>query len=146
MTSQSVTIRSATSTDYSSLVTLLDELGYPMDEAALSQHLAAFVADDECRILMAEVKDQPVGMIMAYTAKTLTQGRSAVIGHLIVSAAQRGLGIGKMLVENIIQWSTEQNLSCVKVGSQTFREEAHAFYQQLGFEKHKTQQWFIHRL
>ncbi len=140
-----VSIRKAAPDDGAALRLLLSELGYPLFEAQLSQNLRCLLNDPETMVLVAVVDDNVCGMAMAYTSKSLTNGSCAVIAHLVVTERLRGHGIGRQLIIELMNWTKQVGLTTIRVGSQTYREAAHKFYEGLGFSKIKTQHWFEHK-
>ncbi|WP_020409368.1 GNAT family N-acetyltransferase [Hahella ganghwensis] len=142
MTHSDVIIRAAAPTDGAALRLLMDELGYPMEHKVLQANLEQLATDPECALLVAEISEQVCGFAMAYTSKSLTAGKSAIIGHLVVTESKRGAGIGRRLVAELKDWTKRQGLTTIRVGSQTYREAAHKFYEDQGFNKIKTQLWF----
>ena len=61
-----------------------------------------------------------------------------IIG-LVVDAATRRVGIGRTLVTLIERWALERGYSILLVRSNVVRQESHPFYDQLGYERVKTQ-------
>ncbi|OZG71935.1 hypothetical protein BTA51_18185 [Hahella sp. CCB-MM4] len=146
MAHSDVTIRTAAPDDGAALLLLVGELGYPMEAGILQTNLENLIHDPECALLVAEIANEVCGVAMAYTSKSLTNGRCAVIGNLVVSENKRGFGIGSRLVTELKNWTKQRGLTTIRVGSQTYREAAHKFYENLGFTKIKTQHWFQYTL
>jgi GNAT superfamily N-acetyltransferase len=57
------------------------------------------------------------------------------VDEMIVEESYRGQGIGKKLMERITDIAIEKNCKRLELESSFYREEAHAFYAGLGFEK-----------
>mgnify|MGYP001112594301 CR=1 FL=1 len=138
----SVSIRKAAPSDGAVLRLLLDELGYQVTSKEINQTLERLHRDPDCGILVLTRAGAVAGFTMVYTAKSLTAGRYAIMAHLIVTKDQRGLGMGRLLVDAAKSWTQQNDLDSLRVGSQSFRKEAHLFYQKLGFSQYKTQHWF----
>ncbi len=62
----------------------------------------------------------------------------AEIGVLIVAQSDRGAGIGRRLMQYAQQWADEQGYRSVLVRSNIVRQEAHKFYEKIGYSNIKT--------
>lgn len=65
-------------------------------------------------------------------------GRKAWIEDVVVDSAFRGKGLGKLLVNNIIDVVNKQGNTTLMLTSRPSRIEANHLYQSLGFEKRQT--------
>lgn len=79
------------------------------------------------------------GWIQVHTYESLETGFRTEIVGLVVGATFRRRGIGRMLVEDAIEWSKAQGTLVVVVRSNVIRKESHQFYPSVGFEVAKTQ-------
>lgn len=57
------------------------------------------------------------------------------VDEMVVDENYRGQGIGKKLMQRITEIATENNCKRLELESSFHRERAHAFYEELGFEK-----------
>jgi GNAT superfamily N-acetyltransferase len=57
----------------------------------------------------------------------------------VVDAAQRGLGVGRALVDAVESWARTRGLDRVVVRSNVVRLESHPFYERIGYKRIKTQ-------
>ncbi len=78
--------------------------------------------DGEAKHVLAFVDDLPIG-----TGRILGDGH---IGRVAVLRDYRGLGIGKMIMKELIKWAQDMSLDKVWLSSQW---HAHSFYLNLGF-------------
>jgi len=78
--------------------------------------------DNEAKHVLAYVDDQAIG-----TGRILSDGH---IGRVAVLEKYRGLGIGKLIMQELINWATESKLNKLWLSSQW---HAHGFYLDLGF-------------
>ncbi len=79
--------------------------------------------DQDClHVLAISAQDEPIG-----TARLLTDGH---IGRMAVLKPWRGQGVGRALLERLLQEAKLRALSEVVLNAQTY---AVAFYQKLGF-------------
>jgi putative acetyltransferase len=60
---------------------------------------------------------------------------TAELHRLYVDAALRGQGIGRALVETVLDWAREQQIARVVLWSDTRFENSHRLYRRLGFEQ-----------
>jgi GNAT superfamily N-acetyltransferase len=128
-------IREARPADAPVLVKLIHELGHPIDEKALRKNLTLLRKAGETP-LVAVIGKQVVGLCGVH--RMVTIHRDAPVGRipiLVVAKDARGRGIGKMLVEAAEGGLREAGCKIVEVTSNDQLEEAHAFYQHLGYER-----------
>lgn len=78
-----------------------------------------------------------VGMITVgiYLSPT---GRKGCIEDVVVTAASRGRGIGKVLTAYAIQFARDRGVQSLMLTSNPARIEANRLYQRLGFERRET--------
>lgn len=129
-------IRDARPADAAQVAALLGELGYPTKEAQARARLTTLAARDDFTVrVFAEGKtilgvgslqvhpglehDEPIGLITA----------------LIVSGKARRRGVGRALIDDLLDFARERGCARVNVGSGLHRANAHAFYEGIGFTK-----------
>ena len=78
--------------------------------------------DGEAKHVLAYVDALPIG-----TGRILNDGH---IGRVAVLKKYRGLGIGKLIMKELIKWAQDMNLEKIWLSSQW---HAHSFYLDLGF-------------
>lgn len=138
-------IRTATLSDAPDIQRLAGQLGYPMAIETLCSRLAAILDSPGQTLLVAEVANRVYGWVYLLAGPDLLSGPTAEIGGLVVDENQRGLGIGKALLERAGEWADLQRNSELRVRSNTAREPyVKAFYLANGFELVKTQ-WVLKR-
>ncbi len=62
----------------------------------------------------------------------------ATIESVVVSSKMRGKGLGRKLMEHLIEEASRMNVDCIHLTSNPKREAANALYQKLGFERKET--------
>jgi len=138
-----VRVRNARMRDAERIAALSGQLGYPTTAAKVRIRLHRFLKDRDHAIWVAEVQRGPViGWIHVFVKRLLESDPEAEIGGLIIDANFRGHGAGKLLVERAGEWAKTKHLKSVYLHSNIVRNEAHRFYQQLGYEIVKTQYAF----
>lgn len=60
--------------------------------------------------------------------------RRAVLSHLYVDRSARGMGVGRMLLEELVSYATAVGARCVWAETQNLNDGAIAFYRRCGFE------------
>ncbi len=126
--------------DIASVVALAQQLGYwvALDEAKI--RFERLLGAQGQTLLVAESEDrQIVGWAHASEVLSILAASRAEVRALVVDEAQRRKGIGRQLLSEVERWARERGLLEVRLGTQTFREEAQVFYHRLGFVNKKTQ-------
>ena len=134
-----VTIRKATRDDAARVAELSGTLGYPVSSEVMRERLVRFLALDTHSIVVAETGGQVVGWTHGAEQELLEYGSRCEILGLVVGEGQRGLGIGRRLVEAIEQWARARGLNDIFVRSNVIRPESHPFYERIGYTRYKTQ-------
>jgi GNAT superfamily N-acetyltransferase len=150
VTSEPIRIRLATMGDYDALVTLFDELDEfhrqarpdvfrRFDGPARTRgQIGQWLTGPGSTVLVAEVDQGVVGL-----AVLLTRPPPAFAGavplkvieldNLVVYSGLRSQGIGRQLLEAIVDWSRGQGASHLGVAVHAFNRDARRFYERAGF-------------
>ena len=134
-----ITIRSAALADAPALGRLMTQLGYPATESELARRLARVIPTPGHTVLVAVLDGQPTGLAHGALLPLLEDEGSAHLLALVVDEAHRGHGIGGRLVAAIAAWAEVAGAARVVVRSNIVRTRTHAFYENLGFGRTKTQ-------
>ena len=137
-----ITFRSATEADLPGIVAMLadDHLGAQRESPDdLSPYRAALkqITDDP---LLMQVICERGGEIVGTMQVSITPGLSrkgmsrANIEGVRVSSAVRGAGIGQKMFEWAIDYARQKGCGLVELTTDKSREDAHRFYNRLGFE------------
>jgi GNAT superfamily N-acetyltransferase len=118
------------------VASLLAELGYPDNQAAdVRQRLELWVSETTSVVLVAERQEQVLGIVAVTAIPYLEHdGRWGRIVALVVSAACRGQGVGRRLVQAAEAAASELGCVAMEVTSALSRTESHPFYQTLGYQ------------
>ena len=84
--------------------------------------------------LLAENENEALGFISFHTQNLLHHGgRVGEIQEFFIDKNHRGKGIGRQLIEKIIQFSDQNNLKSIEVTTNRKRVENVLIYENLGF-------------
>ena len=62
----------------------------------------------------------------------------ATIESVVVSSKMRGKGLGRRLMEHLLEEAARMNVDCIHLTSNPKREAANVLYRKMGFEKKET--------
>jgi GNAT superfamily N-acetyltransferase len=128
-------IRDARPDDAEAVARLLGELGYPASVSTVEARLErlGIVGD---RVLVAEIGGEVTGLAHLQVTPAIEYDRPvAKIGALVVSEAHRRAGVGRFLVEAAEAEARARNCVLVFLTTSEQRDDAHAFYEQVGLEQ-----------
>lgn len=104
----------------------------------ISQHeLQNILSSPNSHLYVVLLEERIIGMATLCTYLCPT-GRKAWIEDVVVDSAFRGKGLGKLLVNNIMDVVNQQGNTTLMLTSRPSRTEANHLYQSLGFEKRET--------
>jgi ribosomal protein S18 acetylase RimI-like enzyme len=131
-----LTIRDAKLSDAPALAALMCELGYETSNVEMHSRLQTILRNASYSTIVAEVDNKLCGMIGTLThASHEHDDFSGKIIALIVSTKQRRSGVGRALIAAVEQDFASRNVSRVTVTTRFEREEAHQFYEALGYSR-----------
>jgi ribosomal protein S18 acetylase RimI-like enzyme len=139
-----IVIRLATVEDAERVAALSTQLGYPTTLEKAQSFLARVAREPAHVVQVAVENDLVVGWIHARAM--IHDVQAAEIEGLVVDEVCRGRGIGRLLTQASEQWMQERGCSTVYVRSDVIREQAHRFYEGLGYENIKTSLTFCKKL
>lgn len=86
------------------------------------------------RLFVLRVDGVVAGMANALLSISTAEGGTVlVLEDVIVDRAQRGGGLGRRLVEQVLDWARQQGMTRVTLLADRQNEAALAFYRKLGF-------------
>jgi ribosomal protein S18 acetylase RimI-like enzyme len=129
------TLRPMRGADLPAVLGLLEQLGYAMDADELARRSASVAAEQGHHVLVAEAEGRVAGAMHVYARPALEKPPEAIVQSLIVDEAARGAGVGRALLAAAEKWAAERGFTSVALTSQVTREQAHAFYERLGYER-----------
>ena len=142
----SATVRLLEAVDADAVSALLPDLGYTVSAGDVAARLARLRDWPDQEAFVAESGGCIVGLCHVQGVRMLISDGYAEIQALVVSEALQGQGLGKQLLAHACEWASARGYGRVRLRSNVVREDAHAFYEHLGFEKAKASYAFERRL
>lgn len=139
----SLIVRAISLEDAKAVAELSGQLGYEVSVEAICERIVRLSSGTESQVAFVACVNtnngaEIVGWIEASMMHELQSPSYCLISGLVVSEAQRTLGIGKRLCAEVETWSRKQGIRTIRVTSRISREGAHRFYLREGFERIKT--------
>ena len=129
-------IREGRSSDAPALAALMCELGYETTAAEMRRRLKSILIDGRFRTFVAVMENQVCGMIGTLThASHEHNDFTGRITALVVSKRRRRSGIGRALIAVAEKNFARQGVTRVSLTTRFTREDAHQFYEALGYSK-----------
>ncbi len=141
-----VTLHAPTSDDADGIARLSAQLGYACAVDTVRDRLRGYVAEDDQTITLAVDDERIVGFVEVRLAKTLESGTWAEIVGLVVDRAHRRRGVGRVLVDWAQAWAANLGLDHLRVRTNVTRDDARAFYTDLGFDEIKQQRVMVQQI
>jgi GNAT superfamily N-acetyltransferase len=131
-----VLVRPPADNDAASIARLLGELGYAATPRQTRARLARVAGDEAYGAYVAEVDGEVAGFLGLQRGWAFEHDRPfARIITLVVSARVRRRGVGARLVEFAEGWARERGAYVLMLTTNVRREEAHRFYESVGFSR-----------
>ncbi len=128
-------VRPAVEADVAAVRSLLVQLGYDLAPAEVRRRLAAVMASPDHAVLAGESDGRVIGLLHLYVRPALEKPPEVIVQALVVDAANRKGGIGRTMMAAAESWARDRGLKSVALASHVAREDAHAFYAALGYER-----------
>jgi GNAT superfamily N-acetyltransferase len=138
-----VVVRRARKEDAAGIADLAGQLGYPSSQEQIERRLHRVLADSAHALFVAETAGGHIGgWLHVFGYHVVESDPRAEVAGLVVDAARRGSGIGRLLMRQAEDWAREKGYTTVTLRSNIVRHQAHAFYQRIGYKIPKTQHVF----
>ena len=110
---ESVYVRPMAAADIAAARLLLDQLGYDLTPTEMRRRYAVIANTTGHAILVAESEARPVGLVRLYVRPALDKPPEVVVQAIVIDAAYRSRGIGKILMSAAESWTSEQGYNSV---------------------------------
>jgi GNAT superfamily N-acetyltransferase len=138
-----ITIRKAQNQDAERMAVLCQQLDYQASPQAVLTRLQQMQQDQQHVIYVADLaSEQVVGWAHAHVCHLVMMPPQALLLGLVVDQEYRGCGIGRCLMQQVEQWASERKCDAVLVRSNVKRQQAHTFYQKIGYTNTKQSKVF----
>jgi ribosomal protein S18 acetylase RimI-like enzyme len=131
-----LTIRAAEVNDAAALAQLMDELGYETTESDMQARMKRISTDERYRTFVAVLDGKVCGMVGTLTSLSYEHndpgGRILAIAIL---STMRRRGIGRALIATAEKDFAQRGIRRIALNTQLAREDAHKFYESLGYER-----------
>jgi ribosomal protein S18 acetylase RimI-like enzyme len=129
-------IRAVEERDAPELAELMTQLGYPTSASEMASRLRAISGEKDFATFVAVEAGEVLGMIGISASYSYEHNdRNGRIIALIVRTDMRGRGLGRELVAFAEDYLGRKNVGRIVLTSRFTREEAHKFYEALGYER-----------
>ncbi|MBD2567932.1 GNAT family N-acetyltransferase [Anabaena lutea] len=142
-----MTIRQAKIKDAEQIAILCEQLGYSATKEQIEQRLNKIQNNSSHVIYVATVENEYViGWAHAHISDLIIIPNQALLFGLVVDKNYRNNGIGKLLMQHIEEWATLVGCEGVILRSNIKRQEAHLFYEKIGYTNTKQSLTFYKKL
>ena len=129
-------IRYAQPGDTAALAQLMCELGYGTTKSEMQMRLQRMATDERYRTFVAVCDGNVCGMIGTLTYPSIEHNDpSGRIVALVILRTMRRRGIGRALIATTEKDFVQRGISRIALNTQLAREDAHKFYESLGYER-----------
>lgn len=147
---QLLTLREVSLSDLPALISLMAQLGYPIEEEAMRQNIESYLTLATQKAWVATMGEKVIGCIAVAITQSFHQSGSFLrIIALVVDGEYRRLGIGKKLMNIAENFAIEQGCFSIELTSAVHRAKlgSHQFYQSLGYiDLNATKKYFVKQL
>lgn len=131
-------IRQCIDSDFQPVVKLLGQL-WPdktLNQEKLRQVFTRGLACESHNYICATVQDKIIGFASLKIKNSLwEQGNLGYIDELVVDQEYRGKGIGRELLEHVVEMAREKGCGRIELDAAFYRKASHRFYEKNNFEK-----------
>ena len=136
-------IRKMKSDDADAVNLLSRQLGYPLSIEQTRQNIHAVLESKDHTAFVAETENKIVGWIGAAKSIMLEVMPHCEINGLVIDEKYREKGVGKLLTEQVRQWTKEKGNDTLSLHCNVKRTGAHLFYEHLGFREISQQKNYV---
>jgi mutator protein MutT len=113
------------------------ELMAQLDESAVIQEFSLYRAMLNGFVSQKYDEGKLVGMGWIFPRRTALRSQ-AVVEDMIVDSSQRGKGLGREILQDLLRWAKDNGMDMVELTTNAKREAANGLYKSEGFWLHET--------
>jgi len=131
-------LRQAENKDFLGILSLLETLSQTrVTQDKVLKMFREILKSKFYSLWVATVNGKVIGTASIFFAPSLAHGKNwGLIDNVVVAEEYRRKGIGRKLVEVLVNFAKKKNCYKIILTSRFSRPEVHQFWQKLGFEKH----------
>jgi GNAT superfamily N-acetyltransferase len=141
-----IAVRAAKINDAQEIARSSEQWGYFSSQEKMQGCLQGILDNQDHIVFVLLCENRIAGWIHGIYSLRIESGPFIEIGGLIVDKDFRRRGLGKNLIDKIIEWSTLRNCQLIRVRCNVLRKEANAFYDRIGFREIKQQKVYDMRI
>jgi len=123
-----------------------EALGYDINVESVKRQIEKLTNDKNQHIIIG-YEDENTRKIIGFVHAQMYESFYSDLGFNILGLAVnpdfQGRGIGRKLMNKLEDYTVENNISFIRLNSAMKREEAHKFYEHIGYTCDKVQKRFI---
>lgn len=135
-------IRNVVLEDARSLVPLLDQLGYELDESEIARRLGISLGASGHSLRIGLQDDAIVAFMHCYLRPAIDKPFELVVQALVVEQRLRGHGLGAIMMNDAESLAAENGCDSITLSSHERRADAHRFYMSIGYSHFATSAHF----
>jgi len=125
--------------DARAIADLSEQWGYHSSKENMLPRLQEIKSNRDHVVYVISNDDRMIGWIHGVYSLRIESDSFVEIGGLVVDKDFRRQGLGRFLVDKLIEWSLFRNCHMIRVRCNIIRKEANAFYGSIGFMEIKQQ-------
>lgn len=139
-------LRQAEIKDAERIAILCEQLGYSATKEQIEERLNKIQNNKSHIIYVAVENDYIIGWAHAHISDLIIIPNQAILFGLVVDENYRNHGIGRLLMQYIEEWATLAGCEGVMLRSNIKRQDAHLFYEKIGYTNIKQSLTFYKKL
>ncbi|WP_227356144.1 GNAT family N-acetyltransferase [Haladaptatus salinisoli] len=114
---------------------ILQELRSHLTEDSFDD-LYAEMVEEGYRLFVGYEEGDPIAVVGVTISTNFYLRRHAYVYDLVTTESRRSEGFGEQLLSFVHDWAQQQGCAAVELESGLWRDDAHRFYENLGYEKY----------
>lgn len=109
----------------------------------IDPEVVEMAGDSHCHVIVAERDGMLVGISSVVFYRTPTRGKVARVEDVVVDGSARGQGLGRRMMEALLDEARNRQVACVQLDSEPHRPAARKLYGSLGFSMRETGEFIL---